>query len=69
MDFELTEEQRQIRTTVADFAEREIKPNAGRWNREAIFPREIVEKSVNWVSSVLPFPSSMAAAVLTPCRR
>ncbi len=44
MDFELTEEQRQIRTTVADFAEREIKPNAGRWNREAIFPREIVEK-------------------------
>lgn len=44
MDFELTEEQRQIRATVADFAEREIKPQAPRWDRDEIFPREIVEK-------------------------
>src|SRR5215469_10922988 len=44
MDFELTEEQRQIRDTVADFAEREIKPNASRWDRDEIFPREVVEK-------------------------
>jgi butyryl-CoA dehydrogenase len=44
MDFELTEEQRQIRATVADFAEREIKPYASRWDREEIFPREVVEK-------------------------
>jgi butyryl-CoA dehydrogenase len=44
MDFELTEEQRQIRATVADFAEREIKPHASRWDRDEIFPRELVEK-------------------------
>jgi butyryl-CoA dehydrogenase len=44
MDFELTEEQRQIRATVADFAEREIKPHAPRWDREELFPREVVEK-------------------------
>jgi butyryl-CoA dehydrogenase len=44
MDFELTEEQRQIRSTVADFAEREIKPNAGVWDREGIFPRNVVEQ-------------------------
>ncbi|HJU09754.1 MAG TPA: acyl-CoA dehydrogenase family protein, partial [Candidatus Binataceae bacterium] len=44
MDFELTDEQRQIRATVADFAEREIKPNASRWDREEFFPREIIEK-------------------------
>jgi len=44
MDFELTEEQLQIRATVADFAEREIKPHAPRWDRDEIFPREVVEK-------------------------
>src|SRR6266851_7157482 len=44
MDFELTEEQRQIRATVADFAEREIKPHASRWDRDELFPREVVEK-------------------------
>lgn len=44
MDFELTEEQRQIRATVADFAEREIKPHASRWDRDEVFPRELVEK-------------------------
>src|SRR5713226_633001 len=44
MDFELTEEQRQIRETVADFAEREIKPHASRWDRDELFPREVVEK-------------------------
>jgi butyryl-CoA dehydrogenase len=44
MDFELTEEQRQIRQTVAEFAEREIKPNASRWDREEIFPRDVIER-------------------------
>jgi butyryl-CoA dehydrogenase len=44
MDFELTEEQRQIRATVADFAEREIKPHASRWDHDEIFPREVVEQ-------------------------
>jgi alkylation response protein AidB-like acyl-CoA dehydrogenase len=44
MDFELSAEQRQIRTTIADFAEREIKPHASRWDRDEIFPRDVVEK-------------------------
>jgi alkylation response protein AidB-like acyl-CoA dehydrogenase len=44
MNFELSEEQRQIRATVAEFAEREIKPHASRWDREEIFPRELVEQ-------------------------
>jgi len=44
MDFELSEEQRQIRATVADFAEREIKPHASRWDRDEIFPRDVVQK-------------------------
>jgi butyryl-CoA dehydrogenase len=44
MDFELSDEQRQIRVTVADFAEREICPQASKWDREEIFPREVIEK-------------------------
>jgi len=44
MNFELSEEQRQIRATVADFAEREIKPHASRWDRDEIFPRDVVQK-------------------------
>jgi butyryl-CoA dehydrogenase len=42
MDFQLSDEQRQIRDTLADFAEREIKPNSARWDKEAMFPREVI---------------------------
>ena len=44
MDFDLTPEQAQIRETLTAFAEKEIKPNSTRWDREEIFPREVVEK-------------------------
>jgi butyryl-CoA dehydrogenase len=42
MDFQLNEEHRQIRDTLADFAEREIKPHSAHWDKEDIFPREVV---------------------------
>ena len=42
MDFELTDEQRQIRDTVADFALREIKPHSTDWDKGGIFPRSVV---------------------------
>jgi alkylation response protein AidB-like acyl-CoA dehydrogenase len=44
MDFDLTDEQRQIRETLAAFAEREIKPHSAQWDRNEHFPREVVEK-------------------------
>jgi alkylation response protein AidB-like acyl-CoA dehydrogenase len=44
MDFELTDEQRQIRTTLAEFAEHEIKPHAAKWDKEESFPRNVVQK-------------------------
>jgi len=44
MNFELTDEQRQIRETLADFAEREIKPNSAKWDKDGSFPRHIVEQ-------------------------
>jgi len=44
MDFELTEEQAMIRTTVRDFAEKEIAPVARDNNRHERFPVDIVKK-------------------------
>ena len=38
MDFSLSEEQRAIRETARDFAEREFRPHAARWDEECIFP-------------------------------
>src|SRR5262245_43331624 len=44
MNFELDEEQRQIRATIANFAEREIKPFSTRWDKDSHFPRDVLEK-------------------------
>jgi butyryl-CoA dehydrogenase len=43
MDFELTEEQRQVRDLCRDFADKELRPNARRWDAEHSFPREAVK--------------------------
>jgi len=42
MDFQLTDEQRSIRETLRQFAEREIKPHSARWDKEEIFPRQVI---------------------------
>jgi alkylation response protein AidB-like acyl-CoA dehydrogenase len=44
MNFDLTDEQRQIRETLTDFAEREIKPHAAQWDKDAAFPRHVVQQ-------------------------
>src|SRR5260370_2002238 len=44
MDFDLTEEQRRIRETLTDFAEREIKPHSTRWDKDETFPRHVIEQ-------------------------
>jgi butyryl-CoA dehydrogenase len=44
MPFELTEEQAQVRELCRDFAERELRPHAGRWDREHRFPAEAVRQ-------------------------
>jgi len=44
MNIELTEEQRQVRTLCREFAERELRPNARRWDEEHRFPNEAVAK-------------------------
>ncbi len=44
MDIELTDEQRQVRDLCRDFADKELRPNARRWDAEHHFPREAVAK-------------------------
>ena len=44
MQIELSEEQRQVRDLCREFAEKELKPNARRWDVEHTFPREAVKK-------------------------
>ena len=45
MEIELSEEQRLLRDTCRDFAERELKPHAKRWDREHQYPADAVKKA------------------------
>jgi butyryl-CoA dehydrogenase len=44
MDIQLTEEQRQVRDLCREFADRELRPNARRWDRDHEFPAAAVEQ-------------------------
>ena len=56
MDFELTEEQKILRKTVRDFAEKEIRPIAAELDEKQEFSYEIVEKMANLGIMGIPFP-------------
>jgi butyryl-CoA dehydrogenase len=45
MEIEFTPEQELLRETCRDFAERELKPNAKRWDRQHEYPAEAVKKA------------------------
>ncbi len=44
MDFELTDEQRQLQATVRDFAAREIAPHVREWDESSRYPLEVVKE-------------------------
>ena len=44
MDFQFSGDQRLLKKTVRDFAERELKPHAREWDEKQEFPREIFTK-------------------------
>src|SRR5688572_26598602 len=56
MQFDLTEEQQQIRRLVRDFADGEVRPVAEELDREKRFPYEIVEKLGELGLMGIPFP-------------
>jgi alkylation response protein AidB-like acyl-CoA dehydrogenase len=43
MTFDLTESQRLIRDTVREFAARRIAPQAAQWDRDEVFPAEVIQ--------------------------
>ena len=45
MDFRLTDEQRQIRDSVREFAESEIKPHLSEWDEQQHFPVDVFRKA------------------------
>jgi alkylation response protein AidB-like acyl-CoA dehydrogenase len=44
VDFDLTQDQREIRALTRDFAKAEIEPHASQWDRDHHFPRELFTK-------------------------
>ena len=44
MDFDLTQDQREIQSLTRDFAKAEIEPNAAQWDRDHHFPRDLFAK-------------------------
>ncbi len=44
MQIELNEEQQMLRRTVRELADRELAPNAGRWDEEKHFPAEVLPR-------------------------
>lgn len=43
-DFELTESQRMVRSMARDFARKEIAPHVQQWEKEGLYPKEIVTR-------------------------
>ena len=42
MDFDLSEEQKEVRRSVREFAEREVRPHVSEWDESQRFPKEIL---------------------------
>jgi butyryl-CoA dehydrogenase len=59
---ELTDEQDALRKVVRDFAESEIAPHAERWDREHVFPVEVVRGMGELGLFGLPFPEEYGGA-------
>ena len=65
MDFEFTEEQRQLRKHVREFAEAEIAPHVLEWDEEQIFPLEVIKKCGELGFLGVIFPEELGGAGLS----
>ena len=59
MAIELTDEQEALRAVVRDFAQREIAPHAERWDRDHVFPVEVVAAMGELGLFGIPFPDGV----------
>ena len=56
MEFDFTPEQIQLRKSVREFAEQEIRPHVLRWDEEEIFPLDVVKKAgqLGFLGAIFP---------------
>jgi hypothetical protein len=64
MEFDLTEEQLQIKKSVREFAEAEIRPNVLKWDEAQYFPRELFPKLGELGLTGVIFPEEYGGAGL-----
>ena len=62
MNFDLTDEQEDIRRLVRDFAQQEVKPVAEELDREKRFPYELVRKLGDLGLCGVPYPEEYGGA-------
>jgi len=56
IDFSLTEEQLALQETAKDFAEKEMKPNAAKYDKGDVFPEDVMKKAfeVGFLTGTIP---------------
>ena len=64
MKQQFTDEQEEIRRTVREFAEQEIRPHVMEWDETQHFPREILPKLASLGLMGVPFPTEYGGAGL-----
>jgi alkylation response protein AidB-like acyl-CoA dehydrogenase len=64
MEFDLTDDQREIQRTVREFCEREVKPHARRWDEEERFPASVVKALGDLGLLGMTVPESYGGAAL-----
>ena len=64
MDFQFTDEQNEIRRTIRDFAETELRPHVMEWDESQHFPKEILPKLAPLGVMGVTFPAEYGGAGL-----
>ena len=59
MNFELSDEQRELQSTIREFAQAEIAPQAAAWDRDQTFPIDVIRKLGALGVMGLPFPEAV----------
>ena len=62
MDFKLTDEQEQLRRSVREFAETEIRPHVMEWDEASKFPKELIPKLAGLGYLGVIFPEELGGA-------
>src|SRR5262245_11571249 len=65
MDFQLSADQRLLKKTVREFAEREIKPHVREWDEAQAFPKELFRKLGELGLLAVVFPEEYGGSAMS----